>query len=738
MRVLLFIALVASAMPLLAGNDGYVEPISAMAGDTLQFRISTGLKRFDLEIYRCGAKDSLVTTLRSVPGLTQAVPDSAYYHGCGWKSLCSLRIPDTWRPGVYSARISSAYASLPMLFVVRSRTPGALSKLVLTLSANTWQAYNRYGGKSLYGYNSTDTTPSVKVSFRRPMLSSDFDTRTRRLIAWLEREHIDAEFLMDTDLDRSPTALDPYEALVISGHDEYWTRAERSSVERFIGRGKGVAILGGNTCWCQVRLEDTNHTLVCYRKALKDPMHPSQDSLVTEVWSGTTLRDPENKWTGVSYRNGGYVNGGNSLPAAKGFGDYVVWNAHHWLYEGTGLQDGDSFGYRTPIVGYEVDGALFQWRSGIPTVTGADSSPTNYQILAVSPATTGTGVQPGHHATMGIYFAPSGGAIFNAATTNWVSGLTSDTIVQRITRNAIGALLAHRYAPVITAWAPSVVIPDTVHGEPVVFSGRTIDLRVNDPVVFAVAATDPAGATLHYRWLVDGAIASTDSTFQWISVYKDREVQHAISVVVSNGHDSTGLRWIVTTSLLKIMPDCGHAVIPPHGYYVRQVEVASRFSDSLTYQLLVAPSWLTVSPSGELSGVAGDREGIYPVVLRVQNLRGDCDTNASVIRVCLFAGVEDRSEVPAVAILSAAPNPFTATTRIAYRVAARTKVRLEVFDMLGRRVAVPADVEREPGVYETEVDGAGLRSGVYRCVIRSGASTLSSAIGIVRMGESMP
>jgi hypothetical protein len=60
------------------------------------------------------------------------------------------------------------------------------------------------------------------------------------------------------------------------------------------------------------------------------------------------------------------------------------------------------------------------------------------------------------------------------------------------------------------------------------------------------------------------------------------------------------------------------------------------------------------------------------------------------------------------------PNPFNPTTMIRFGVPEQAAVRLEVYDMLGRRVSVLVNNEvRAPGRYQVPFDGARLASGVY-------------------------
>jgi cyclomaltodextrinase / maltogenic alpha-amylase / neopullulanase len=59
------------------------------------------------------------------------------------------------------------------------------------------------------------------------------------------------------------------------------------------------------------------------------------------------------------------------------------------------------------------------------------------------------------------------------------------------------------------------------------------------------------------------------------------------------------------------------------------------------------------------------------------------------------------------------PNPFNPVTVIQYSVSSDSKVSLQVYDVLGREVAVLVDGEKKAGSYAAEFDGKTLSSGVY-------------------------
>ncbi len=69
------------------------------------------------------------------------------------------------------------------------------------------------------------------------------------------------------------------------------------------------------------------------------------------------------------------------------------------------------------------------------------------------------------------------------------------------------------------------------------------------------------------------------------------------------------------------------------------------------------------------------------------------------------------------------PNPFNPSTKIGFSLPRETQARLEIYNMLGQKVATVLDEHMEPGYYTVTFDAATLPSGVYlyRLVTSSGA-----------------
>ncbi len=78
------------------------------------------------------------------------------------------------------------------------------------------------------------------------------------------------------------------------------------------------------------------------------------------------------------------------------------------------------------------------------------------------------------------------------------------------------------------------------------------------------------------------------------------------------------------------------------------------------------------------------------------------------------------------------PNPFNPTTVISGQWAATSVVRLSVYDILGREVAILADGQYPAGTYRFTFDGSNLASGVYFCRLTAGRNTAVRTIVLTK------
>jgi hypothetical protein len=78
------------------------------------------------------------------------------------------------------------------------------------------------------------------------------------------------------------------------------------------------------------------------------------------------------------------------------------------------------------------------------------------------------------------------------------------------------------------------------------------------------------------------------------------------------------------------------------------------------------------------------------------------------------------------------PNPFNATTNIRYQISDIGYLKLVVYDMLGREVAVLVNEKRPPGLYREAFDASGLASGVYFYRLVAGGAVATKKLVIIK------
>ncbi len=95
--------------------------------------------------------------------------------------------------------------------------------------------------------------------------------------------------------------------------------------------------------------------------------------------------------------------------------------------------------------------------------------------------------------------------------------------------------------------------------------------------------------------------------------------------------------------------------------------------------------------------------------------------------------VEEEAVVPErFALLQNYPNPFNPTTTIAYALPVRAEVRLVVYDLYGREVAVLVETTQAAGRYAVQVEASTLASGVYLYRLTAGAFTETKAMTLLK------
>jgi hypothetical protein len=330
--------------------------ITAAPGDTVDLHVSTAY-RYRIVVYRLGwyggtgarqvaciptCTTDEQGTLQPPPGpppTADAPPIRA-----GWPVTDELRTDPAWTSGYYLVEAlltSGSYAGrVATTFVVlRQPTGSRPSQILVQVPVNTWEAYNSWGGRSLYSF----TGPRMyRVSFERPFgfLAQNPFWWEIQLVRFLEREGYDISYQTDIDTDGDPASLLRHRLVIDAGHDEYWTRAMRDGFATALAAGTNLAFVGSNDAYWHVEYQDGGQTIYAY-KSMYDPNPVLANK--TAMWRD--IGEPECMLMGVENQSVARLT--HSL-------DYSVTPAgaaDPWV-QGTGLNGGSAI---VGVVGREHD-----------------------------------------------------------------------------------------------------------------------------------------------------------------------------------------------------------------------------------------------------------------------------------------------------------------------------------------------------------------------------------------------
>ncbi len=392
--------------PAAAGQiEGYATRISATPGTKVGLKVSTGARSFRVQAWRMGAYDEgtglLVWRSGRLPGGRQPDATFAPYDTrtivARWRRNVTV---DTtgWRPGFYLFKLKARSGwQVHVPYVVSS--PSAAGTLAMVAPFTTYQAYNQWGGYSLYHGPDGDRR-SWAVSFDRPWWGvggvNDFRKSAVPAVVRAEKLGVPLSYFANLDLDARPDALEGARGYLSLGHDEYWTPTMRKRVAAARDSGTNLAFLGANTMYWRIRLE--GRLMVGYRdNAYLDPLRDEQPRHATARFRDQPAADPENDLIGMLYE---------CYPVDT---DYRVVSPKWWGFRGTGVKYGDAI---ADLVGPESD-----------RVYPDSATPRPLQILSHSTFSC-RGITT---STQSVYYTtPEGAAVFSAGTLRWVCALVDE------------------------------------------------------------------------------------------------------------------------------------------------------------------------------------------------------------------------------------------------------------------------------------------------------------------------
>ncbi|MBV8462713.1 MAG: hypothetical protein JO368_05425 [Acidimicrobiales bacterium] len=424
--------------------------------------VNTRAASFHVEAYRMGYYQGiggrLIWQSPEVKGVQQPDPvltTATNTIECPWAPTLNFRVDGSWPPGTYLLKLVGTTGEQQFVpFCVRDDRSTAA--IVIQQSVTTWQAYNRWGGYSLYygnaggalsfthapGGGSFDHRARI-VSFDRPYDfdwangASDFVGNEFPLVYHAEQLGLDVTYWTDVDLHNSPQLLRNHKVLFSLGHDEYWSTPMRDAAQQAVAGGVNLAFLGANACYRQIRFQPSavgpNRQEVCYKSASEDPLTGQEDALVTVNWDQAPVDRPEAQLIGSTYQD------------VQANADGVVADATHWTLAGTGL----AAGQRIPQL---VQGEFDRYAPG-------GAGPTNVDVVLHSVIPN----RGGNYSDVTWYTDPGGGGVFATGNASFVNKLSHSTLI------------------------PPNTVPDAIPG----VTAPLLRLMEN---LYSVLGTGPAGA----------------------------------------------------------------------------------------------------------------------------------------------------------------------------------------------------------------------------------------------------
>jgi hypothetical protein len=511
--------------------QGYATQISVNRGSTVSFKVNTTAAAYRFDIYRMGYYGGLgarkIATVLPSAALPQAQPAclneaTTGLIDCGnWATSGSWAVPANAASGIYFAKLvrTDTGGASHIVFVVRN--DASTSDMVFQTADTTWQAYNSYGGNSLY--TGAPAGRAYKVSYNRPFNTRAVDNgqdwvfnSEYPMVRWLEANGYDVSYVSGVDVDRFGSLLLNHKTYLSVGHDEYWSAAQRANVEAARNAGVNLAFFSGNEIFWKTRWEpsidgsaDAYRTLVSYKEtAANAKIDP------TAAWTGT-WRDPrfsppadggkpENALSGTIFMVNNGATTSLQVPAAEGKLRFWRNTSVATLATGTSATLADS------TLGYEWDLDLDNGARPAGLMRLSSTTVVNAPVLQDYGSTYAPGTAT--HA-LTFYKHSSGARVFGAGTVQWSWGLDAvhdrgsapaDARMQQATVNLLADMNVQpatlQAGLVATSASSDTTLPSSAIALPAVGANVT----VGTAVTLSGTATDVGGVVGGVEVSVDG------------------------------------------------------------------------------------------------------------------------------------------------------------------------------------------------------------------------------------------
>jgi Domain of unknown function (DUF4347)/Domain of unknown function (DUF4082) len=425
--------------------EGFADATSINKGQAINLKISLAQAgRYQIDVYRLGyyggaGGRQVIPSIIGLSGGKQAgstINPNTRLVEYNWNTSYTLQTDASWTSGLYFVKLTDSGTGKQNYIQFTVRDDNRPADLGFQDAIATAQAYNNYGGYSVYDFNSNGGQRAYQVSFDRPFqyntsaAAEQFNntlTWEYNMTRWLESQGYDVSYYTNLDVSINPLQLYSQKTFLSIGHDEYWSGDQRNNVEKARDNGTNLAFFSANTAYWQVRYEPStsgvpNRVMTVYKDSSGigtglslDPIAQTNPTAATTLFRSSEVNRPENALLGV-----GYIGDWGSNNVYNG-ADFVVSNASDPYYANTGLKNGDKL---IGLVGYEWDGLLNNGLTplGLTVLSQSPVSPSG----GLPPLPPGTNTNIAHSVR---YTAASGAKVFSTGSVQWVWGLDSDGVI---------------------------------------------------------------------------------------------------------------------------------------------------------------------------------------------------------------------------------------------------------------------------------------------------------------------
>ncbi len=551
--------------------QGFADPFSVNIGSSVNFKIESPASSYKVDIYRMGYYGGngarLVTSLTPNISVSQGQPacNTNTVTGlvdCGnWGVSATWSVPATAVSGVYFARIyrtDGTVGANQIPFVVTDSS--SHSDVLFMTSDETWQAYNDWGGYSVYTGNATGSPwccssqnpgRAVQVSYNRPF-ATRADTPNGQdyffyaefpMIQFLEKNGYNVSYVSQVDVAQSGAAsmIEQHKVLMNTGHSEYWDAGDMGNITTARNAGVNLAFFTGNTAWWKTRWGNSQfgnepyRTLITYKESLDSRQtDPADPPTWTGAWRDQRFSppgdaSPENALTGQLW----LVNCcsyADTVPSA--YSKLQIWKNTAVA----NLSPGQTYTMPGETLGYEWDSDVDNGfrPAGEIDMSQTCENPVQQRLLTVVEEF----VSDKACNSLTLYrVASSGALVFDAGTVQWAWGLASnhdgdsqnppDLAMQQATVNLfamMGVQPATLESDLVPGVQPNHSLPSSTITSPsagaTFANGSTVTIKgtathSGGGVVAGVEVSTDGGSTWHPVTTMSPASANVTWTYTW-------------------------------------------------------------------------------------------------------------------------------------------------------------------------------------------------------------------------------